>query len=220
MSKRSLFTTITPLPHNVTREQAIAFLKDHVQMMELNPLIQDHRRIPPPAHAHADQQECAWYEITDTVSYLPGGLATGSITYTCAFQDLKRGMQTHCFAAMGVETRAVWSVGGTMPHEPAEPVELGLVGVPQQGLYLREDVDLRCNVVMTKFIKKTMKKSHATLVRRLQALAAREQQYELDGKTRSRSAEDVAWRPETPPMPGLYATEQQPGWMARPQSTV
>lgn len=57
-----------------------------------------------------------------------------------------------------------------MPGEPFEPVELGL-GAPLTGLYLREDVDLRCNIIMASFVKKTIKKSHSILVDRLHDLA-------------------------------------------------
>ena len=53
-----------------------------------------------------------------------------------------------------------------MPGEPQEPTELG-VGLPKHGLWLREDVDMRCNVLMTGFVKKTLKKAHGSLVARL-----------------------------------------------------
>ena len=53
-----------------------------------------------------------------------------------------------------------------MPGEPRDVAELGL-GVPKDGLWIREDVDLRCNVLMTGFVKKTLKKAHASLVARL-----------------------------------------------------
>ena len=54
-----------------------------------------------------------------------------------------------------------------MPGEPRETVELGLVNAPREGLYLREDVDMKCNIVMSGFVKKTLKKAHAVLVDRL-----------------------------------------------------
>lgn len=57
-----------------------------------------------------------------------------------------------------------------MPGEPPQPVELGL-GAPMTGLYLREDVDLRCNMLMAGFVKKTLKKSHGSLVDKLAAKA-------------------------------------------------
>lgn len=53
-----------------------------------------------------------------------------------------------------------------MPGEPKEAPELGL-GVPKNGLWLREDVDMRCNILMLSFVKKTLKKAHSTLVARL-----------------------------------------------------
>ncbi|KHN97048.1 uncharacterized protein MAM_05157 [Metarhizium album ARSEF 1941] len=170
MSKRTVFTTVTPLPYGLTREAAVAFLHDHLQMIDLNPLVRDRHRIPPPPHAPDEELGCVWYSLTDRVSYLPGGLASSDVTYTAAFHDLSRGIQTHCYAPMGVETRSKWSIGGSMPGEPLEPVELGL-GAPTTGLYLREDVDLRCNVFMTSFVKKTIKRSHSGLVDRLHDLA-------------------------------------------------
>lgn len=53
-----------------------------------------------------------------------------------------------------------------MPHEKPEPVELG-VNKPAEGLYIREDVDLRCNVFLANFVKRNLKKSHGTVVERL-----------------------------------------------------
>ena len=47
-----------------------------------------------------------------------------------------------------------------------QPVEIGL-GAPISGLYLREDVDMKCNFLMTRFVRKTLKDSLATLVARL-----------------------------------------------------
>jgi hypothetical protein len=170
MSKRSVFTSVTPLPAGLTRDAAVAFLHDHIQMIDLNPLIKERHRIQPPSHAPQEELGCVWYSLTDKVSYLPGGLASSDVTYTAAFHDLRHGIQTHCYAPMGVETRSKWSIAGSMPGEPPEPVELGL-GAPLTGLYLREDVDLRCNIFMAGFVKKTIKKSHSTLVDRLHTLA-------------------------------------------------
>ncbi|KAG5976338.1 hypothetical protein E4U55_007405 [Claviceps digitariae] len=169
MPTRRLFTSITPLPRDLTRDAAIAFLHDHVSMIDLNPLIQQRHRIPPPPHCLDDERGCAWYSLTDKVAYLPGGFGPDHITYTCAFHDLPRGLQTHCYAPLGVETRSKWSVGGCVP---GEPVELG-VGVPAQGLYLREDVDLRCNILVAGLVKKTILKSHGVLVERLTEAARR-----------------------------------------------
>ena len=76
------------------------------------------------------------------------------------------GLQTHCFAPAGLDIKGKWTVGGSLPGEPKEPFELG-IGLPKHGLWLREDVDMKCNILMTSFVKKTLKKAHSTLVARL-----------------------------------------------------
>jgi hypothetical protein len=91
---------------------------------------------------------------------------SGKISYNACFHDLPNGLQTHCYAPMGLNIRGKWTLGGSLPGEPIAPVELGL-GTPMQGLWLREDVDMRCNIMMTGFVKKTLKKAHIHLVDRL-----------------------------------------------------
>ncbi|KAI0478528.1 hypothetical protein GGR56DRAFT_326395 [Xylariaceae sp. FL0804] len=168
MWKRSTFTTVSPLPAGIPRAAAVAFLHDHEQMIDLNPLVVERHPIAAPAHAAAEERDagCAWWALTDRIAYLPGGAVSGDVAYTAAFHDLAAGVQTHCYAPMGTDIRSRWSVAGSLPGEPPEPVELGL-GAPRQGLYLREDVELRCNFVMTPFVKKTLKKAHGHLVDQL-----------------------------------------------------
>ncbi|KAK2002879.1 hypothetical protein LX36DRAFT_687844, partial [Colletotrichum falcatum] len=168
MSKRSTFTTITPLPVGITREAVLGFLHNHVEMIDLNPLIKERHVIPAPAHAPPEERACVWYSLTDEISYLPGGIVTGDVSYTCCFHDLPTGLQTHCYAPLGLEIRDKWTVAGCLPGEPVEPVELGL-GAPQTGLYIREDVDMRCNFFASSFVKKTLKKSHGLLVDRIKS---------------------------------------------------
>ncbi|PNY28642.1 Uncharacterized protein TCAP_01437, partial [Tolypocladium capitatum] len=117
MSKRTVFTTIHPLPRGIPRAAAIAFLHDHDEMIGLNPLIVARRPIPPPAHSAPDERACAWYRLTDRVAYLPAGLAAGTVDFTCSFHDLPAGLQTHSYAPLGVEIRGRWSVGGWLPGE-------------------------------------------------------------------------------------------------------
>lgn len=166
MSKRSVFTTVTPLPPIISRETVLSTLHDHLEMIDLNPLIEERHPIKPPNNATAEEYHCQWYSLTDRVQYLPGGLMSGKVTYQACFHDLATGLQTHCYAPMGLNIRGKWTLGGSLPGEPVAPVELG-VGVPLQGLYLREDVDMKCNMMMTGFVKKTLKKAHASLVDRL-----------------------------------------------------
>ncbi|WYZ45256.1 hypothetical protein EsH8_VIII_000572 [Colletotrichum jinshuiense] len=170
MSRRTTFTTISPLPAGISREVVLDFLHNHLEMIDLNPLIKERHLIKPPSHAPPEEHSCAWYSLTDEISYLPGGLVTGDISYTCCFHDLPTGLQTHCYAPMGLDIRDKWTVAGSLPGEPVEPVELGL-GAPLTGLYIREDIDMRCNVFTTSFVKKTLKKSHGLLVGRLKSKA-------------------------------------------------
>jgi hypothetical protein len=46
-----------------------------------------------------------WKLLADIYHHqLPGGLYTGDVTYTCAFNDLRNGLQTHCYAPAGLST--------------------------------------------------------------------------------------------------------------------
>lgn len=143
-------------------------LRDHYLMIDLNPLVQERHPIKPPSNATAEEYNCQWYSITDRVQYLPGGLLSGKVTYSACLHDLPDGLQTHVYAPMGLDIKEKWSLGGTLPGEPAQPVELG-INAPLHGLYLREDIDMRCNIVMSSFVKKTLKKAHARLVERMVA---------------------------------------------------
>ncbi|KAI0109909.1 hypothetical protein F4814DRAFT_424912 [Daldinia grandis] len=187
MSKRSTFTTISPLPAGITREVVVEFLHNHVEMIDLNPLVIERHPIDPPPHAPAEERRCAWWSMTDKISYLPGGVVSGDVTYTAAFHDLPNGIQTHVYAPMATDIRERWSLGGTLPGEPPEPVELG-IKAPRQGLYLREDVELRCNFVMSSFVKKTLKKAHGVLVERLVASASSTAQRQSVGNQRTSSS--------------------------------
>ena len=141
-------------------------LHNHLEMIDLNPLVEERHPIKPPPEASPEEYQCQWYMLTDRVSYLPGGLASSMVSYNVCFHDLDRGLQTHCYAPLGLNIKGKWTLGGSLPGEPVPPPELG-IGAPLTGLYIREDVDMRCNIMMTSFVKKTLKSSHARLVDRL-----------------------------------------------------
>ncbi|KAE8132825.1 hypothetical protein BDV38DRAFT_260314 [Aspergillus pseudotamarii] len=176
MYKRSVFTNITPLPSYITRETVVEALHNHSEMIQLNPLVIRHERCRPPPFAPADEFHCIWYEMTDRISYLPGGLVQGNVSYAGCFYDLPRGLQTHVYAPTGLDIREKWSVCGNMPGEPREPVELGIPDAPREGLYLREDVNMRSQIWATAFVKRTLKRAHAVLVDRLVIKADLEKQ--------------------------------------------
>jgi hypothetical protein len=171
MSKRTVFTTLTPLPAGIRRETVLETLHNHLEMIDLNPLVEERHPIKSPPNSTAEEYHCQWYSLTDRVQYLPGGLASGKVNYNACFHDLAMGLQTHVYAPMGLNIKGKWSLGGSLPGEPVAPVELG-VGAPLQGLWLREDVDMKCNIMMTSFVKKTLKKAHSSLVDRLVVKAA------------------------------------------------
>ncbi|KAF2755082.1 hypothetical protein EJ05DRAFT_121923 [Pseudovirgaria hyperparasitica] len=166
MSKRTYFTTVTPLPPSISKETVMETFHNHFDMIDLGPLVVSRTKCEPPDHASEEERKCQWYTITDRVSYLPGGLAEGNVSFNASFHDLHDGLQTHVFAPMGVNIKGKWSVGGSLPGEPRETSELG-IGAPKEGLYIREDVDLRCNMLVMAFVKKNLKKSHEELVQRL-----------------------------------------------------
>lgn len=167
MSKRSFYTSVTPLPAHVSRETAVALLHDHVEMIRMNPLVL--RMEPSTAPPNATPEEAKvmhWYAITDEIVYVPGTKVKGETTYKAGFYDLPRGLQTHVFAPAGVDIKSKWSVGGSRPGEEKESAELGL-NAPRDGLYIREDVDLRCSMFVMNFVKRNLKKGHIVLCERL-----------------------------------------------------
>jgi hypothetical protein len=176
-------------------------LRNHKEMIDLNPLVTDRYPSPAPPYALPEESALTWYTIIDRIPFLPGVPAASSlVTYYGCFHDLPTGLQTHVYAPMGLEIRSRWQLGGSLPGEPHEAVELGL-GLPLQGLWLREDVELRCNFVMMAFVKKTIRKAHSVLVERLMEKAKhteRRRRTESDlGKARPAvaTAATRAWRP-------------------------
>ena len=146
---------------------------NHDEMIELNPLVIEHHSIKPPRDAPADEfLDCAWQELTDRIHYLPGGMVKGKVSYKACFHDMPNGLQTHIYAPMGLDIREKWTVGGSLPGEPPEPRELGL-DVPREGLYIREDGDMKCNRMLTSFVRKNLDNAHKVLVERILKKAER-----------------------------------------------
>ncbi|KAH8716922.1 hypothetical protein GQ44DRAFT_775681 [Phaeosphaeriaceae sp. PMI808] len=167
MPKTATFTTITPLPAGITKKSVLEMYQDHLAMIDLNPLVVERFKCRPPAYAPADEYfTTAWYTIKDKVSYLPGGLATGSVSYHACFDDMPDGLETHVYAPLGLDIRGKWSVGGSFVGEAPRPLEKGLK-IPRHGLYIREDVRMTCSTFLMGFVKRTFKDSHSALVEKL-----------------------------------------------------
>lgn len=194
MSKRALITNIAPLPQHISRETAVAYLHDHVEMIELNPLVLRHERTTAPSNAAPDEREnMVWYQITDEIQYIPGTPLKGEVSYKAGFYNLPTGLQTHTFAPAGVDIQGKWTIGGNGPGEKKETPELWL-DKPKDGLYIREDVDLKCSIFLLSFVKKNMKKSHDVLVNAL---------IEKAGQQEDRSAPKTSEELRPPSLAGL-----------------
>lgn len=145
-------------------------LHTYTDMIDLNPLVEERHPIKPPPHATAEEYHCWWYSLTDRVQYLPGIIITTKVSYTACFHDLSNGLQAHYYAPLGLNIKNKWTLCGSLPGETTAPVEIG-VGAPHSGLYLREDIKMTCNFMATAYVKKILKKAHATLISRLVARA-------------------------------------------------
>ncbi|KKA30341.1 hypothetical protein TD95_002256 [Thielaviopsis punctulata] len=172
MSKRTTFTTITPVPEGVSRSAVLSLLHSYDEMLRINPLVVSHTRISPPSFCPPEERDCVWFQLRDKISHLPGGKIVGDIAYTAAVRSTENGMTSHIYAHMGVDIRSTWTLGGRRAGEAGNPV----VDEQMPGLYLREDIEVRCNALMTGFITKNLNKSHAAITQRLEELLEREKQ--------------------------------------------
>ncbi|CBX91000.1 hypothetical protein IAQ61_002464 [Plenodomus lingam] len=168
MRKRTSYVNITPIPSFIPRQLAIDFLHSHGEIIELNPLVTGHTPIKAPRDAPADEFYSTWYEISQRIQYIPGigKMGSGAIKFRGVFHDLPFGLQTHTYAPANVDLRNKWEIRGNQPGEPPEPKELGS-GAPPEGLYIREEVEIKCNVTMISFVKKEMKAAAKVMVERL-----------------------------------------------------
>jgi len=164
MGKRIQYTKITPLPSSIPRQLALDMLHSHGEVISLNPLVTGHKPITAPRDAAADEFFAQWYEISEIITW--GFGMKKKIAFRGVFHDLPNGLQTHTYAPMGVDLRNKWTVRGNQPGEPREPRELG-VETPMEGLYLREDVEIVCNMALTSFVKKEMKAAAGIMVDRM-----------------------------------------------------
>lgn len=172
MRKKETFTVITPIPGFIPRQLAIDILHSHSEVITLNPLVLDHKPIPAPRDAAADEYYSTWYEITERVQVVPGMGKMGSskISFQGCFHDMPWGLQTHIYAPLQIDMRNKYRISGNQPGlEPPENREIGLeaLGAPKDGLYLREDIEIKCNITLTSFVKSTAKAASRDMVQRI-----------------------------------------------------
>ncbi|KAI1130838.1 hypothetical protein F5Y10DRAFT_234902 [Nemania abortiva] len=172
LRKKEVYTIITPIPSFIPRQLAIDILHSHGEVITLNPLVLSHKQIKAPRDAAADEYFSTWYEIIERVQFVPGmgKFGSGKISFNACFHDLPWGLQTHVYAPLNIDMRNKYRIGGNQSGiEPPEPPEIGLaeLGVPKDGLYLREDIEIKCNIAMVATVKAQMKASSKEMVERI-----------------------------------------------------
>lgn len=172
LRKKDTFTIITPIPGFIPRQLAIDILHSHSEVITLNPLVLEHKPIAAPQNAETDEYYSTWYEITERVTFVPGigKMGASVIKFNGCFHDMPWGLQTHIYAPMGVDLRNTYRIAGNQPgFELPEASEIGLkaLGVPADGLYLREDIEIKCNVTVIGFVKSQLKKAGGEMVQRI-----------------------------------------------------
>ncbi|EJT75601.1 hypothetical protein GGTG_05534 [Gaeumannomyces tritici R3-111a-1] len=172
LKKKEVYTTITPIPGFIPRQLAIDILHSHSEVITLNPLVLSHKAIPAPRDAASDEFYSTWYEITERIQYIPGlgRMGSGRISFNGCFHDMPWGLQTHIYAPMGVDLRNKYRIAGNQPGvEAPELAEIGSaeLGIPSDGLYLREDIEIRCNITVVGFVKAELKKASKEMVQRI-----------------------------------------------------
>ena len=168
MPRKVAYTQITPIPSHIPRQMGIDLLHSHGELIELNPLVLEYHQIKPPRDAPADEFFSIWYEITERIQIIPGTgkLGSGKINFRGVYHDMPWGLQTHVYPPGGIDLRVKYSIKGNQPGEPPEPRELGSAA-PAEGLYLREDIEIKCNFTMVSFVKKGMKEASKVMIDRL-----------------------------------------------------
>ncbi|KAG5926355.1 hypothetical protein E4U42_003389 [Claviceps africana] len=169
---RKALTFITPIPSFIPRQLALDILHSHSEVITLNPLVLDHKPIPAPRDAPSDEFYSTWYEMTDKIQVVPGvgSMGASKLTLTGCFQNMPWGVQMHIYAPLKVDFRCRYEVAGNEAGiEPAEQrdMELESLGVPEDGLYLRVDIEVKCNVAMAGFVRSQIEASSRKMVERI-----------------------------------------------------
>jgi hypothetical protein len=178
LRKTEAYTVITPIPGFIPRRLAIDILHSHSEIITLNPLVLSHKAIPTPANAAADEYQSTWYEITERLQVVPGIGRVGSkqIVFNVCFQNTDWGTKSHAYAPLNIDMRIKYRVAGNQPgiEPPAvNPESGGGAGggggrfhVPTDGLYLREDIEIRCNISLVSMVKSGLKAASKEMIHR------------------------------------------------------
>ncbi|KAI1331024.1 hypothetical protein F5Y16DRAFT_395993 [Xylariaceae sp. FL0255] len=172
LRKKEVYTIITPIPGFIPRQLAIDILHSHGEVINVNPLVLSHKQIQAPRDAAADEYYSTWYEITERLQLIPGvgKLGSSKIAFNACFHDLPTGLQTHVYAPLNIDLRTKYTIGGNQPGvEPPVTLEIGMadLGAPKDGLYLREDIEIKCNITMVATVKAQTKSANKAMINRI-----------------------------------------------------
>ncbi|KAJ5655836.1 hypothetical protein N7507_007786 [Penicillium longicatenatum] len=177
MSKKEFYTNVTPLPPNIPRQLALDILHSHSEIITLNPLVLSHHPIKAPRNASADEYYSTWYEIFQRVQYVPGlgKMGSGKISFKGCFENHPWGVKTHTYPPMGIDLLSKFRIAGTQfnelgqeqDSEPQSDLEQRIPGAPAKGLYLLEEIEIKCNITLMSFVKSQLKAASKVLVDRL-----------------------------------------------------
>ncbi|EFX05949.1 hypothetical protein CMQ_4018 [Grosmannia clavigera kw1407] len=172
LKKKELVTIITPIPGFIPRQLAIDILHSHSEVITLNPLVLEHKPIKAPRDSASDEYYSTWYEIIERIQYVPGlgRMGSGKIAFKGCFHNMPWGLQAHIYAPMSTDLRYKYRIAGNQPGiEPPETMEMGLasLGAPTDGLYLREDVEVKCSIAVMSFVKSQLKAASKKMVERI-----------------------------------------------------
>jgi hypothetical protein len=150
-------------------------------------------------------------------------MGASTIKFNGCFHDMPWGLQTHIYAPMNVDLRNKYRIAGNQPGvEPPEIPEIGMkkLGVPSDGLYLKEDIEIKCNVTVLSFVKSQLKKASGEMVSRIikkaELLDAGALQAMIeDGKLRTINPADRSNR-ITSPLPSPTALRYSPSVSGSP----
>ncbi|KAF3361345.1 hypothetical protein VdG1_00954 [Verticillium dahliae VDG1] len=181
LRRHEVLTVVTPIPSFIPRQLAINILHSHSEVITLNPLVVEYRPISAPRDAAADEYYSDWYEIVERRQIIPARGKPGSgmitfngyfrdITFNGCFHNMPWGLQTHIKAPMNVDLRSKYCIAGNQSGiEPPERRELGLesLGAPTDGIYLREDIEITCNIALLSYVKTRLKAASKEVVQRI-----------------------------------------------------
>jgi hypothetical protein len=151
-----MVTTSAPIPPNVSTQDVLNLLHDHIAMMCLSPLVAGHTAIPSPDAVPAWDST---FLVTEQISYF---LCKGKVKFQASFRNTADGLETKVKAALGVTIEAVWKVEKQPTSEGMNP-ELVFV----------DSEKVTCPWLLRPLVERNLRTSHQEVaqafVKRLQA---------------------------------------------------